>query len=140
MFDFLSGSDEAEQAAAANRAAATAAYGQQTDIANQYRGSSLGALGEGLTRSTGALGAGLENQINAYTRGNADAIAAARGGVDAYSPLRDLGVNYGRAVTRYQDALGLNGPGAASAAREAFTTSPGYQFQVDEATDRKSVV
>jgi Chaperone of endosialidase len=133
-FDFLSGSDEAEQAAAANRAAAQQGYGLTQQAGQKYQTGALSELGTGLTQATGALGTGLGSQVDAYNKAIADATAAGKAGVEAYSPLSNLGANYGRAVNRYYDALGLNGPGGGAAAREAFVTSPGYQFQVDEAT------
>jgi hypothetical protein len=133
LFDFLSGSDEAEQAAAANRAAATAAYGQQQDIQRQYQTGALGAIGQGLTSTVGALGTGLTNQTDAYNRALAASTAAGNAGVAAYSPLSNLGASYGRPVQLYQDALGVNGPEGAQRAQQSFITSPGYQFQVEQA-------
>lgn len=42
-------------------------------------------------------------------------------------------LDYGKGgATLYADALGINGPEAAAAARESFTTSPGYQFGLDQ--------
>lgn len=54
---------------------------------------------------------------------------------DAFTPLSDLGTGYNKAGTLAMDALGVNGADAATAARSAFTSSPGYQYQVDQATD-----
>src|SRR4029453_3892651 len=130
-FSFLSGSDEAEEAAAANRAAAQQGYGLTQQAGQKYQTGALSELGTGLTQATGALGTGLTSQVDAYNKAIADATSAGKAGVEAYSPLSNLGANYGRAVTRYYDALGLNGPGGATAAREAFVTSPGVRFGID---------
>lgn len=45
-------------------------------------------------------------------------------------------LNYGKSgADLYADALGINGPEAAARAREAFTTSPGYQFGLEQGED-----
>lgn len=59
-----------------------------------------------------ALGTGFLNQNTATT---ADYLTYGKTGADAYS-----------------DALGLNGAAGAAAAQERFTTSPGYQFALDQ--------
>jgi hypothetical protein len=51
----------------------------------------------------------------------------AMGQFDTYDTIGRQG------ATTYADALGLNGAGAAGAARDAFTTSAGYDFTRDEA-------
>lgn len=56
--------------------------------------------------------------------------------IDAYGQLGALGAKYGRGSDAYMDALGVNGPEGSARARTAFTTGPGYDFMVDEATDR----
>jgi hypothetical protein len=163
MFDWLSGSDEAEQAAAQNRAALANYSGEAQRLYDDYRMRAVGALGEARTGALSELGTGLTGQLDAYNkslaavqgvgtgplqeavaawqagvgtagRGVEGALAAGRGGVEAYAPLRQLGESYRPAVDQYMSALGLRGPQAAAGAREAFQTSPGYQFQVDEAT------
>src|SRR5262245_24870811 len=116
-----------------NLAAATAAFGQQRDIQNQYQTGALGAIGQGLTSTVGALGTGLTNQLDAYNRALADATRAGTAGVAAYQPLSALGGQYGRAVDLYQNALGVNGPAGAQQAKAAFLASPGYQYQVEQA-------
>lgn len=133
FFDFLTGSDEAEQAAAANRAAAEGAYNRAGSLAGQYQTGALGALGEGLTSATGALTTGLGSQLDAYNKALADATGAGRAGVAAYAPLSGLGTKYGAATTSLLNALGVNGPGAFGTSIEQFRSTPGYQFQQDEA-------
>ena len=159
IFDFLSGSDEAETAAAQNAAALAAMQEQANKLYGTYQTQGLGALGgartatldqlrQGLTGQTGAYGQGiealrgvgtgpLEQAITAYQAGVggaqggvAGALAAGQGGVDT---LRQLGQSYQPAIDRYYGALGLRGPEGSAEARAGFQTSPGYQFQVDEA-------
>ncbi len=72
-----------------------------------------GALDKGLTAAEGDYGKGI------------DAVNGTLGG---------LGNKYGSAVDLYLGSLGLNGQGGIDAAKNAFTTGPGYQFAVDEAT------
>lgn len=61
------------------------------------------------------------------------AVPALNQAVDAYTPLSELGSKYGKGTGLYMDALGINGADGTQRARSAFTTSPGYQFSVDEA-------
>lgn len=56
--------------------------------------------------------------------------------IGAYDSVADLGAKYGRGTNLYMDALGINGAVGTARARGAFTTSPGYEFMVNEATDR----
>ena len=159
LFDFLSGSDEAEAAAAKN-AALLNTYGQTANKAfDTYQTAGLGALGAGKTAALSDLSAGLGGQVDAYGRaistlqgvptdplqqginafssgmsgaqtGVAGALEAGQGGVNT---LRDLGASYAPAVNAYYGALGLQGPDAAAAARSNFQESPGYKYQVSEA-------
>lgn len=66
---------------------------------------------------------------------------------DAYgqaaNTLGTLASSYGAGSKLYQDALGVNGTDAATAARSAYTTSPGYTFNLDQglqALDRTRAV
>lgn len=74
--------------------------------ANQASGNA--ALSNALTQGTGAL-----NQAG-----------------DFYKALSG---KYGAGTNLYLDALGVNGPEAAAAAKSSFTTTPGYDFTRDEA-------
>ena len=134
LFDFFSGKDDAEEAAAKN-AALYQQYGAQAgNIYGTYGTQAGGALSGALDQSVGALGSGLTSQIDALRTGTAGALAAGNAGVAAYNPLSELGAQYGRPVNSYYDALGLNGPGGVSRAQSQFQTGPGYQFAVDEGT------
>ncbi|RAI28275.1 hypothetical protein [Rhodoplanes serenus] len=145
IFDIFTGSS-AKKAAEQN-ARLYAQYGREAqgyidDSVNR----STGALDTGLARASDvyrtsagqavdALGTGLDRQIGALNRGLTRADAAYGRAVDAYTPLGEIGAGYSRAGTLAMDALGANGADAAAAARGAFTSSPGYQYQVDQATD-----
>jgi len=66
---------------------------------------------------------------------------------DAYgqaaSTLGNLASSYGAGSTMYQNALGLNGTAGSDAAKSAYTTSPGYTFNMDQglqALDRTRAV
>lgn len=82
-------------------------------VYNNYAGQSYNFLDQGLGKSEGALG----NAINAY------------------QPLSALGQKYGAGTDLYLNALGVNGAAGTQAARDAFTSSPGYQFQLDQGLD-----
>src|SRR5262252_7172818 len=97
LFDWLSGSDEAEKARQENIAVANRAFQQQGDIANTYQTGALSKLGTGLTSSLGAIDTGTEGQIGAYKTALDQSTGAAREGIDAYTPLSNLGDRYGRA-------------------------------------------
>jgi hypothetical protein len=134
LFDFLSGSDDAERAAAANRAAALTGFQQSGNVLGQYQAGSLGALGEGLTSSTGALTSNLQAAIDAYKAGTGAATGYGQQAVAAFDPVSALATSYGKPVGTYYDALGVNGPEGTARAQNTFTSSHGYQFAVDEAT------
>lgn len=55
--------------------------------------------------------------------------------VGSYAPLQALGQKYGGATDMYFNSLGLNGQAGNDAARGAFQAGPGYQWQVQQATD-----
>jgi len=122
LFDFLSGSDEAERAAEQNRAQ-LAQYGTQSagQLAD-YTTTARGDISSGVGKAAGALGTGVGQAVDAYNKG-----------IAAYTPLSNLGANYGQMVQLYQDALGANGPAGTARAQSAFTASPGYEFTRGEA-------
>ncbi|MDQ5960570.1 MAG: hypothetical protein QG592_1653, partial [Pseudomonadota bacterium] len=53
----------------------------------------------------------------------------------AYTPLSDLAGQYRQGTDLYLNALGVNGPAGTQAAQDAFTSSPGYQFSLDQGLD-----
>src|SRR6185369_16039350 len=72
--------------------------------------------------------------LSAVDTGENKAVDAYGNAVDAYTPLSDLATKYGGATSLALDSLGVNGADGTARAQSAFTTSPGYQFAVDEAT------
>lgn len=134
LFDFLSGKDDAEEAAAKNAALYQQYGANANNIYNTYGTQAGGALSGALGQATGALGTGLDQQVGAYQTGLAGALGAGNAAVGAYAPLSALGDKYGTAVNSYYDALGLNGPGGVTRAQGQYQTGPGYQFAVDEGT------
>ena len=134
LFDLFSGQDDAEAAAAKN-AALYNQYGIDTsNLYNQYKTGATGALTGAADTAVGTLGTGLTNTLGALNTGLTGSLAAGNAGVAAYNPLSKLGENYGTAVNRYYDTLGLNGPGAAQAAQAQYVADPGQQYQIDQAT------
>lgn len=80
----------------------------------------------------GNLTALLNNGTSIYSRGHGDAKGALDSAIGGFQPLSDLATNYGAGSRLYLDALGVNGPGGNERATAAFTTSPGYQFNLDQ--------
>jgi len=76
------------------------------------------------------LDQGRTQAIAELDRGLADYNTYADEAKDYYSPYR---TNSEGAASLYAGALGLNGEEGTTAARSAFSTSPGYDFLVDEA-------
>ncbi|MBS0529758.1 MAG: hypothetical protein JSS22_10260 [Proteobacteria bacterium] len=50
----------------------------------------------------------------------------------AYAPVSNLASMYGGGSKLYLDALGVNGGDAQKAAQSSYTSSPGYQFSLDQ--------
>lgn len=99
---------------------------QDTAAANQGRfdtaqGNALAALNRGQTDSLAALGQGYANAAPEY-----------QGAIDRFNPWAEAGRG---ALTTYQSSLGQNGAAGNAAAVSQFQASPGYQYQVDQATD-----
>lgn len=120
------------------QAAGTA--GQQLYSGSQNAQNTLGFYGN---QAYGALGQGYgqaRNDINGYTNAAQGQLNAGRDqantyynqGVNGFNPYTQAG---SQATTAYSNALGLNGAAGNQAATAAFQSSPGYQYQVDQATD-----
>jgi len=134
LFDLFSGKDDAEEAAAKNAALYQQYGANANNIYGTYGTQSGGALSDALAKSTGAIDTGLTNQVGALQTGLTGSLDAGRAGVAAWNPLSALGEQYGRPVSSYYDALGLNGPGGVARTQAQYQTGPGYQFAVDEGT------
>jgi hypothetical protein len=87
----------------------------------QAKSDALGAIGQGRTDSLAALGQGYSQAAPEY-----------QGAIDRFNPWVDAGKG---ALTTYQNSLGQNGAAGNAAAVAQFQASPGYQYQVDQATD-----
>lgn len=107
------GAYNAIQAADAEQRAAGLLASAKTDA--------LGAIGQGRTSSLAAIGQGYDRAAPEYQN------AIAR-----YDPWAEAGRG---ALATYQNSLGQNGAAGNAAAVAQFQASPGYQYQVDQATD-----
>lgn len=79
----------------------------------QYGQLGTGYLDNGLAKSTGALNDAKSD----------------------FAPLSALATKYGQGTDMYLNALGLNGSGGTQAAQSAFTSSPGYDWQLGQGLD-----
>ncbi|RAI28433.1 hypothetical protein [Rhodoplanes serenus] len=89
----------------------------------------------GTTRAASALDAGLGQTIGALDAGYGRTMGEYDAALGSYASLDALGAKYGGATSLLLDALGANGADGAARAKTAFTTGPGYQFAVDQATE-----
>ncbi len=97
--------------------------------------SALGAISRGYGGAQNAV-IGYGNQAQQQLAGGIDRAAGQTlAGVQSYAPYANAGAG---ASNLYNDALGVNGAAGTAAAQSAFTASPGYQFQVDQATGAAS--
>ena len=97
------------------------AYGQAQDAKNQ--GQAL--LGDYLGKAIGSVGKG-------YDQARSDLGTQYTGAIDRLDPYNQAGL---KGLGMYQNSLGLNGASGNADAVAAFQASPGYQWQVDQATD-----
>lgn len=93
------------------------AYGQAQD-----------AIGKG----QGLLDAAKGSSLASLGQARNDLTTNYQGAIDRLNPWTDAGKN---ALGMYQNSLGLNGADGNAAATAAFQANPGYQWQVDQATD-----
>jgi hypothetical protein len=85
----------------------------------------------GVTAAAGLAGSALQSK--AVGDASSKATAAQQAGLEeARADLAPWRTTGGTANTATTDILGLNGPDAATAARDRFQTSPGYQFSLDQ--------
>jgi hypothetical protein len=81
----------------------------------------IAGLNAGYKSATGAVNTGLANATNYYNQ--------------ALAPFATLAGTANKAYGSYADALGLNGAEGTARAKAAFASSPGYQYQVDQAIE-----
>lgn len=96
-------------------------YNTGNQLIDTAKADTLGALDRGRTGALTSLGQGLDS-----------ATGTINGAVDRFNPWVDAGRG---ALTTYQNSLGQNGAAGNAAAVAQFQASPGYQYQVDQATD-----
>lgn len=97
----------------------------------------------GADKATAAIQGGYGQAGDALKSYDGSALAALNGGVNsAVQTVQASNANYapyaanGQAASGlYADSLGINGAAGNAAATAAFQASPGYAFQVDQATD-----
>jgi hypothetical protein len=70
-----------------------------------------------------------QQSLAALQQGNQQAQDAINAAIGYYEPYNEAGLN---GLDMLQNALGLNGARGNTAATNAFQTSPGYQFQLDQ--------
>lgn len=100
--------------------------------ANRATRSNEKQLWNNLTENFGFFDIGREAAIGHLQQGMDQAQGYLGKAGEAFVPLSALGTKYGGATTMLQNSLGLNGPQGNQAAVNAFQTSPGYQFQMEQ--------
>lgn len=78
---------------------------------DQLKAEGMGHLNKGLKSSTGAIN------------------------TNVIDPFKSLASKYGSGTDLYLDSLGVNGPQGNTNAVNSFQAGPGYQWNVDQATD-----
>ena len=132
-----------ELAAYLNTQLAAQTKAENQGILYDTSGKALGALGAGATGAKGDINSGLQSSLAALGSGygaargditsgygaGMDSIRAGIAGLDPYAAS-------GRSANSMLDnALGLGGASGNAAATGAFQASPGYEYQVNQATD-----
>lgn len=120
MGGLFSGSSSRRVGAWAYQQAQEAGAKAQTQL-DQGQTSALNSISEGRTQGLSSLGQGYDTARTEY-----------QGASDRYQPWTDAGT---KALSTYQDSLGQNGAEGNANAVAQFQASPGYQYQVDQATD-----
>jgi len=127
--------------AASGRADATIQYAlmqqdKQGKALQGYTDRGLAGLDKGFNQGQQQYaqqqGQGLAALADAYGTGRTD---LQNGSASALSTLNPYASQGAAANTMLGNSLGLNGAGGNAAATSAFQASPGYQWQVDQATD-----
>ncbi|MBA1156932.1 hypothetical protein [Microvirga mediterraneensis] len=84
------------------------------------------------TTLDGRIKGGEQRSIEALTNGYKDAFQKNSEAFALYEPYRTQGI---AALGQYSDAIGMNGAEGSDRATAAFRASPGYEWQVGQATD-----
>lgn len=129
MADMFGGSGKTGRNAAMWTAGqANATEGRINGIYDQGMSRSLASLGQ----ARGAFNDAQPEQINAINAGADAGIGRLGSAADLYRPSYQRGEG---ASQLYADSLGINGGDGNARAVNSFQAGPGYQFQVDQATD-----
>ncbi|GGC58299.1 hypothetical protein [Chelatococcus reniformis] len=107
-----------------------AIWGAQQAVQNAQLIQNL--LGEAKGAALDAIASAQPQTLSALDQGYAAGRGAYQGALDRYQPWTAAGA---RALDLYGDSLGLDGAGGNAGAVAAFQASPGYRYQVDQATD-----
>ncbi len=119
-------------------------FDQSLAALQQYYQQQRGDLQQGLADSTGTLRQGEASGVESLRGGYGAALdalgqyygqgaGALQQAAAGYQPLVDRGL---QGYDMYMNALGLNGAAGRDAALGAFQTGPGYQWNVDQATEQ----
>jgi hypothetical protein len=138
MADLLStifGAGAQKDAAAANQQALQLYADQTKNILGQTYGTGQGALQTGYGTGMGALQSGYGTGMGALQQGYGAGQTALNSAIGAYTPLANLGQQYGQAGNLLMGSLGLGGPQATQAAQAAFQNNPGYTSAVNAGLD-----
>lgn len=106
--------------------------GNIQDFIQQGYGNANSALGTGYNASTGAINTGANSALGYLDTGANNALGALNNSAGAFG---NLAANYGQGAGLYADALGINGAAGNARAQSAFTSSPGYDYQLNQGID-----
>lgn len=106
-------------------------YGAMGNISSGY-GNARNALTSAYDTGMGAYNTGETNAANALNRGYTGALGQWQQALGGWEPYAKNGM---AASSMLQNALGLNGADGNTTARNTFQAGPGYQYQVEQATD-----
>jgi len=105
--------------------------GGRNDISGGY-GNARNSLSNAFSQGWGALNTGQIDAANALNQGKTNALNYWQQALGGWEPYAKNGAS---ASAMLQNALGLNGAEGNTTARNTFQTGPGYQWQVEQATD-----
>jgi len=107
-------------------------YNTATNAVNTGAANALGSINNLYGQATDAVKGYGAQALDYLTQGSQNAAATAQSSNGRYTPYVANGQN---ASNMLSNATGLNGAAGNTAATGAFQASPGYQYQVDQATD-----
>ena len=105
-------------------------WATQQALQDWETGNSL--IDQGKTDAIGAIDRGRTSGLAALEAGNAAAHPNYANAIQRFAPWAAAG---GNALSNYQDSLGVNGEAGFNRSVGTFRESPGYRYQVDQASD-----